>query len=180
MFVLMAFQDVFTGLDDHTVSRANVLLDGLDGIFTFFIKLTPEERKALPSIGDRRFSFVAKNYRFANRHSDLLPPFRDIHVYRRMYYDYEQLLELLDRVNSMQEGLRDTVMQIGANTYDIALTFYEMAEKAANGRQPGTEAMYKSLAKHFARINGEVDATDDEPRGKDATGAAYAPDNEAA
>jgi hypothetical protein len=176
----MAFQDVFTGLDDHAVSRANVLLDGLDSIFTFFVKLTPEERMALPSIGDRRFSFVAKNYRFANRHSDLLPPFRDIHNYRRSYYDHEQLTQLFDRVAAMHEGLNDTLMQVGANTYDYALTFYGMAEKAAKGGQPGTETMYKSLAKHFARINSDQDATADEPKGKDATGAVHAPDNEAA
>jgi hypothetical protein len=156
----MAFRDVLTGLDSNGVLRIHQLMDQLMSIFRFLIKLTPDERMALPAVGDRRWAFLTKNFRHAQRHADLLPPFRDILNYKRVYYDYTELLQVLDRVNELQEALTDTVMQIGANGFDFALVFYDMAEKAAASGQPGTETMYKSLAKHFARINKSTDEVD--------------------
>jgi hypothetical protein len=149
----MAYQEIQTGLNDAIMTRIHASLDQVVSDLRCLTKLTPEQRQSTTSVGDRRFTFLSKAYRHALRHPSLMPPFRDINNYTRIFEDFQRLQGVLDRVRSLSEGLSDTVMQVGANAFDFSLVFYDMIEKAAGTGHAGTEVIYKDLAKHFARIN---------------------------
>ena len=164
----MAYQNVFTGLNDGLVAHIHALIDQLEGLMTYLIKLTPKQRQALVSVGNRRTSFLLKNIRYARRHGNLLPPYRDLANYNRVYYDFNAMQGIQDRLVSLSEAVGDTTKQVGANAMDFALVFYALVETASQTGEPGTETIYKDLAKHFARLSSddtEQDTTGDNKDG---------------
>ncbi len=166
-------------MNTGAVVNLHSLIDQLEAQLRFRIKLTPDQRQSMATVGDRRYSFLGKGHRYAQRHPNLLPQYRSIQDFDRVMFDFEELQQVLDRVNTLQEGLSDTLKQIGANAFDFGLVFYDLVGKASEGGVPGTEVIYKDLAKHFARINSNDDVEKGNARttesGKD--GSPSAPDD---
>lgn len=158
------YSDVITGLTPNVVATFITKLNELHTLIgPCLVKLSPEQRSALPVVGDRRYSFVAKAFRLGEQHQYLFPTFRDYNTFKRIHYDFVQMQALVDRLRSFVEAMSDTLLQIGANNFDTALIFYSMTETASKSDQPGTQVIYRDLARHFARINGaEEDNTGDQ------------------
>jgi hypothetical protein len=143
------------------------------------IKLTPRERQALVSVGDRRASFLLKNIRYARRHKNLLPPYPDLANYNRVYYDFTAIQGILDRLTSLTESAGDTTKQLGANAMDFAFLFYDAIGTASLSGEPGTETIYKDLFKHFQRMGSddtEQDKTGENKDGGNTPAPGDAPD----
>ncbi len=163
------YQNIVTGMNPTAVINLHSLIDQLEAQVRFRIKLTPQQRQGMITVGDRRISFLDKSHRYAQRHADLLPPYRSIQDFDRVVFDFEELQRVLDRVNTLQEGLNDTLKQIGSNAFAFALVFYDSVGKASEGGVPGTELIYKDLAKHFTRIN-STDESEKDNEGSAASG----------
>ena len=137
-------------MNTGAVINLHSLIDQLEAQVRFRIKLTPQQRQGMITVGDRRISFLDKSHRYAQRHADLLPPYRSIQDFDRVVFDFEELQRVLDRVNTLQEGLNDTLKQIGSNAFAFALVYYDSVGKASEG-----------LAKHFTRINSTEESEKD-------------------
>lgn len=169
LFSLIMYKEIQTGLTPSIVAAFNAKLNELLSIVMhYLIKLSPEQRSAMPIVGDRRFSFVAKSFRLGAYHQNLFPTFRDYETFKRIHFDYLEMQSMVDRLRSFVEAMNDTLLQIGVNNFDTALIFYEMASAAASRDQPGTQVVYRDLARHFARINGaeEDESSTDDLNGK--------------
>ncbi len=147
------YQNIVTGMNTGAVVNLHSLIDQLEAQVRFRIKLTPQQRRGDDHGRRSPHGFLDKSHRYAQRHADLLPPYRSIQDFDRVVFDFEELQRVLDRVNTLQEGLADTLKQIGANAFEFSLIFYDLVGKASEGGVPGTELIYKDLAKHFTRIN---------------------------
>ena len=150
----MAYKNVQTGLDASRVALVHSLIDQLLVQLAFMIKLSPKERSRLHTVGKRRYSFVVKALRFARRFFKLLPGHRPIADFARIASDFDELTDILQRVESLRESLYDTQLQVGANYYDFSLTFYNVVKNDTDD-QPGTDTVKAELAEHFERKNGE-------------------------
>jgi hypothetical protein len=163
-FSFIMYQNIVTGMNTGAVVNLHSLIDQLEAQLRFRIKLTPDQRQSMVTVGDRRISFLGKGHRYAQRHPNLLPQYRNIQDFDRVMFDFEELQQVLDRVNTLQEGLADTLKQIGANAFEFSLIFYDLVGKASEGGIPGTEVIYKDLAKHFVRINSSDDVEKSDTR----------------
>lgn len=161
------YKEINTGFTPAIVAAFHAKLNELVTIVgQCLVKLSPEQRSAMPIVGDRRYSFLAKSFRLGGQHPNLFPHFRDFATFQRIYFDYMEMQSMVDRLRSFVEAMSDTLLQIGVNNFDTALIFYEMAEAAANRDQPGTQVVYRDLQRHFLRIN----AADENTSGSDTNG----------
>lgn len=62
-----------------------------------------------------------------------------------------QLVPLLRVVKQMSDGLDDTSMQAGAESYVNALAYYNAVKQAAKMNIPGAKAIFEDLSKRFAK-----------------------------
>lgn len=162
------YNDINTGFTPAIVAAFHAKLNELFTLVAHcLVKLSPEQRSGMPTVGDRRFTFLLKAFRLGGQHQNLFPNFRDYNTFKRIHYDFLEMQQMVDRLRSFAEAMSDTLLQIGVNNYDTALIFYEMATAAAHRDQPGTQVVARDLARHFARING---ADEDESGNTDLKG----------
>jgi len=62
-----------------------------------------------------------------------------------------QLMPLLRTVKQLCDGLDDTIMEAGAESYVNALSYYNSVKQAAKMNVPGAKAIYDDLQKRFER-----------------------------
>ena len=151
----MAYRNVFTGLDVARISRISSLLDQLETELRFTIKLKPAERSAANPVGKRRKTLLEKAIMWARQFPRVLPGFKNINEFERIYFDFTELLPIKAKLASLSERLSDTVMQIGSNNLAITLSFYENVKDAMDSQEPGTEVVVNELSEFFVRNNGQ-------------------------
>lgn len=158
----MAYKNVFTGLDASRIARIMSLLDQLEAELRFTIKLKPAERSSANPVGKRRKTLLEKAIMWARQFPLILPGFRNINEFERMYFDYTSLLPVKAKLSSLSERLSDTVMQIGSNNLSVSLSFYENVKEAMEANEPSTEVAVNELSEFFYRSNGEDVIVEDE------------------
>ncbi len=74
---------------------------------------------------------------------------------------HSQLTPLLRLVRSLNDGLDDTTMVAGAESYVCALTYYNSVKQATKIDIPGAKSIYEDLSKRFVKTkNGKEEDTD--------------------
>jgi hypothetical protein len=120
-----------------------------DILAPYVTPLTPEERRKLPKMGGRTFGFVEKAFDFARQNSRFVPPYLDMDAFGADFADAHGLWTLRNAARQIEEGIDDTVMTAGSESYRAALLFYQSVKTAANAGISGAEAVYEELKKHF-------------------------------
>ena len=64
---------------------------------------------------------------------------------------YNQLTPLFRLVMRLHDGLDDTTMEAGAESYANSLSYYNSVKQAAKMNVPGAKAIYDDLKKRFER-----------------------------
>ena len=62
-----------------------------------------------------------------------------------------QLLSVFRLVQQLDDGLDDTAMMAGVESYINALSYYNAVKQAAKMNVPGAKAIYEDLSKRFER-----------------------------
>lgn len=117
----------------------------------YLIALTPEGRMTIPKMSDKTFPFVEKTLEYCESAPQFAPPYMDREA---LYGDMkvtEQLIPLLRVVRAMKDGLDDTTMEAGAESYVNALGYYNSVKQAAKMNVPGAKSIYEDLKKRFER-----------------------------
>jgi len=115
----------------------------------FLIDLTPEERRALPKLGDKSRAFVSKALEVAIQNEDILPRSFDLEEFKRDVALFESLYPVLIAIAQLNELIEDTVLEVGSEAYAAALLVYNYAK--ANGKGSGLDGVVDELGKRFAR-----------------------------
>ncbi len=63
----------------------------------------------------------------------------------------EQLTPLLRTVTALNDGLDDTVMEAGGESYVNALSYYNSVKQATKMNVPGAKSIYDDLKKRFEK-----------------------------
>lgn len=111
--------------------------------------LSPEERRALPKMGDGTEPFVSKVLDYASSDPQFVPPFVDV---PEMGYDWnavQHLIPLLRSVSQLQSNLNDTVMLAGSECYVAALSYYNSVKMAEKMNVTGAKVISEDLGKRF-------------------------------
>jgi hypothetical protein len=137
-----------------TLSQADrqAVLDALNTIRTklpFLIDLSPEERKALPKIGDTGRSFVAQALEIAEQNPDILPRSFDVAEMRKDVELFDALLPVVTAFAQLNELLDDSYVAVGSEAYAAALLVYQFVRAAGKGS--ALDTALDALGRRFAR-----------------------------
>lgn len=127
----------------------------LDAIITirqklpFLIDLSPEERKALPKMGETGRGFVVKALEIASQNEDILPRSFDVAEMRKDVELLDALLPVVTALSQLHELLDDTYTAVGSEAYASALLIYQYVRAAGKGS--ALDGALDALGQRFAR-----------------------------
>ncbi|HEX7314955.1 MAG TPA: hypothetical protein VF297_13590 [Pyrinomonadaceae bacterium] len=129
-----------------------VVLDALQTIRTklsFLIDLSPEDRKALPKLGDTGLGFVTQALELAEQNPDILPRSFDVEEMRKDVELLGALLPIVTAYGQLNELLDDTYTAVGSEAYAAALLVYQYGRAAGKGS--ALDGALDALGQRFAR-----------------------------
>ncbi len=127
----------------------------------YLVALSPDERQELPKMSDKTQPFVEKTLDYTVSASQFAPPYMDKEELGNDMKIHGQLTPLMRLVRSLNDGLDDTTMVAGAESYVCALTYYNSVKQATKIDIPGAKSIYEDLSKRFIKTkNGKEEDTD--------------------
>lgn len=141
----------FTIPEEITAKVAQNLKDILADLKPYLLALSPDERQALPKMGDGTQPFVEKALDYTISAPQFAPPYMDTEGLANDMKVHEQLIPLLREVRSLCNGLDDTTMQAGAESYMCSLTYYNSVKMAVKLDIPGAKTILDDLSKRFEK-----------------------------
>ncbi len=116
----------------------------------YLVALTPEERAALPKMGDKSVAFVTKAAEFAQSLPTLMPQYLDVPGLVIDAGVSADLLPLYLELNGFATDVDSTRLEAGSEGYSAALVAYSALKTAATLNQPGAQAAVAELEPRFA------------------------------
>lgn len=117
----------------------------------YLIALTPEERRTIPKMSDKTLPFVEKTLEYCQTAPQFAPTYMDREALAADMKVTQQLTPLLRTTIALNDGLDDTAMEAGAESYVNALSYYNSVKQAAKMNVPGAKSIYEDLSKRFER-----------------------------
>lgn len=115
----------------------------------FLIDLSPEDRRALPKMGDKSRTFVQQALEIATQNPDILPRSFDTEEMRKDVELLAQLSPIVTALAQAQEFVEDTYIALGSEAYTAALLVYQYARAAGKGA--ALDTALDALSQRFAR-----------------------------
>ena len=117
----------------------------------YLIALTPDERREIPKMSDKTIPFVEKTLDYTVSDPEFAPPYMKREELANDMKAHAQLTELFRTVQQLYNGLDDTAMEAGAESYVTALSYYNAVKQAAKMNIPGAKSIYDDLRKRFQK-----------------------------
>jgi hypothetical protein len=117
----------------------------------YLIALSPEERRTIPKMSDKTMPFVEKTLEYCQTAPQFAPTYMDREALAGDMKVTQQLTPLLRTTIALNDGLDDTTMEAGAESYVNALSYYNSVKQAAKMNVPGAKSIYDDLSKRFER-----------------------------
>jgi hypothetical protein len=128
------------------------VLDAINTIrqkLPFLVDLTPEERRALPKMGDSSRAFVAQALEIAKQNPDILPRSFDVEEMGKDVEMLDALAPIRTSLMQVSELVDDTCVGVGSEAYTSALLVYQYARSAGKGA--ALDGALDALGQRFAR-----------------------------
>jgi hypothetical protein len=116
----------------------------------FLIDLTPEEKMALPKMGDKSRAFVAKATEVAAQNPGFLPRDFDLAELKKDADLFEALYPIRQALTQLAELVDDSCTAAGSEAYMAALLVYSYAKSSPAGTA-GLDGVMDELGMRFAR-----------------------------
>jgi hypothetical protein len=140
--------------------RIQSAIKDLEALFKpHLIDLNPEQRRALPKMGDRTIAFVSRAYQFACQHPEFKPPFVDLEEFAIDLAAVDSLAKLLAPLSQLVDMVDDTMMLSGSEALAAALAYFQAVKTAARQGLPGARQIADELGVQFAGRNGKEPVT---------------------
>lgn len=124
--------------------------DARAALAPYLVSLTPEERAALPKMGDKSLAFVTKAAELAQALPTLMPQYLDVPGLTVDADTNADLLPLYLELSSLTTDVESTRMEAGSEGYTAALVAYGALKTAASLNQPGAQSAVAQLETRFA------------------------------
>ena len=123
--------------------------------------LTPKQRQALSSVGDKGLAFVTQSVELCIANPEILPRAIDVDETAQKAEAHARLLRLEARIEQTLEAVRDVRIQFGNELYAICLTVYELTARPLLGA--GVKTGRATLARRFKKNKGTPETPTPEP-----------------
>ena len=111
--------------------------------------LTPKQRQALATVGDKNLAFVSQAVELCVANPEILPRAIDVAETTRKTEAHANLLRLEARIEQTLETVRDVRIQFGNELYTVCLMVYELAGRPLLGA--GMKAGRATLERRFKK-----------------------------
>ena len=111
--------------------------------------LTPKQRQALATIGDKNLAFVSQAVEICVTNPEILPRAIDVAETTAKAEAHANLLRLEARIEQTLEAVRDARIQIGNELYAVCLTVYELTGRPLLGA--GMKTGRSTLERRFKK-----------------------------
>lgn len=139
-------------IPDEVVLQSTEKLNEVTALLLpYLIALTPEQRKTIPKMSDKTVPFVEKILEYSVSAPQFAPPYMDREALASDMKVTQQLTQLFRIVKAMHNGLDDTVMEAGGESYINALSYYNSVKQAAKMNVPAAKSIYEDLKKRFEK-----------------------------
>lgn len=145
----MSYQNISAVLAAADLTSILNKINEIKVLLPFLVNLTPDDIRGLSKISDKSEPFVTKALGYAETTPTLVPPYLSVPEFRKDYNLYLQLKAVLQQLEQLLEGVRDTSIAVGSEANAGALTFYKSAQVAAKLNVPGAESIADDLAQRF-------------------------------
>jgi hypothetical protein len=125
------------------------LIHQINAKLPFLQDLTAEERRSLLGMGDKNRIFAGKVLEVIQQQPDFLPRSFDMHQFQQNLETFDRLSTILRALTQLHALVDATVIAIGSDTVEDALTAYRHAK--ASGQGASLEAMMADMGQRFAR-----------------------------
>ena len=145
---------------DLSAANRDTILTAVAQIRTllpFLIDLSPEERQALPKMGDKSRAFVSGALQLAQQDDSYLPRSFDVAEMKRDVELADALYPIMVALKQLSEFVDDTYIQVGSEAYTAALLVYQSAKR--NGKGSALDGLLDALGQRFARKTKESPPT---------------------
>ena len=115
----------------------------------YLISLTPEQRRVLPKMSDKTFSFVMKVLSYVDTAPQFSPPYLDIPSLKTDMKAVEDMRVLFEDAAILDSNLDDSIMLSGSEAYVASLAYYDSVKRAARLNVPGAKVVYDDLKARF-------------------------------
>jgi len=121
----------------------------IKALLPFLINLSPDEKRAMTSIGTERGAMDQTFHSEMAAHPDLVPSFVDPAELAKDRELRRDLLEILQAAREVTETLEDTAYATGSDVLLAYLAFYSNAKQAAKRGVPGSSTLIDNLSRFF-------------------------------
>jgi len=137
-------------IPDEVITEVTQKLNEVEtALKPYLIALTPEERRTIPKMSDKTVPFVEKTLDYSQSDPQFAPPFMDKDGLAADMKAVDQLMPIFRVINQLNDGLDDTLMEAGGESYVNALSYYNAVKMASKMNIPGAKAIYEDLSKRF-------------------------------
>jgi hypothetical protein len=103
-------------------------------------------------MGEKTIDFVEKALDFAKQNTNLVPPYLEVDAFGVDFSDTHGLWTLFNSIRQLAEGIDDTEMVAGSETYQVARVFVlPLGQGGGTQDIPGAKAVYEELKTCFPR-----------------------------
>jgi hypothetical protein len=137
-------------IPDEVLTQVHTKLNEIRTLLKpYAVTLTPEERRELPKMGQKSFTFVEKSYDYAIENPTLVPAYLDMQAFKIDFADAHGLWTVRNDAQQVYEMLDDSTMSAGSESFQASLVFYNAVKAAAAHDVPGAKAIYDELKQRF-------------------------------
>jgi hypothetical protein len=129
----MANTAIASSYDATTLEAAQSNLATLQSQLPVRPALTPKQRQALATVGDKNLAFVSQAVELCVANPEILPRAIDVAETTRKAEARANLLRLEARIEQTLETVRDVRIQFGNELYAVCLTVYELTGRPLLG-----------------------------------------------
>lgn len=138
--------------DAPTLEAAQTHLAAIQGQLPARRALTPKERQALATVGDKSLAFVSQAVELCIANPEILPRAIDLSETTAKAGAHANLLRLEARIEQTLESVRDVRIQFGNELYAVCLTVYELTGRPLLGA--GIKTGRSTLERRFKKAKG--------------------------
>jgi hypothetical protein len=121
----------------------------INACLPFLVSVAPEVKKFLPKFGPKSLGFVEKAAELGAKMPEVLPKFFDHEEMRKDLELYKKLMSLSQAMDMLNEKLKDTLSEVGAEAYSAALLVYQAGR--IHGKDVGSlNDVLDDLGRRFA------------------------------
>ena len=141
---------VSTKISNEDLKKINDSINTIDSILKPYLStLTPQERKKLPKMSDKSTPFVKKVLEYLNISNKFTPSYLDVTKLNSNFDSIDDLAKIERSLHQILEGVIDTSIVVGSETYLGSLSYYNSVKQAAKMNIQDAKVIYEDLKVRF-------------------------------